>query len=538
MKAKSKRVLKWLGLSIGTILIICIGLGIYFWLHLPKPHGNPPVLQSELFMKPAREFPVAGKYIYKSATELAGMIRNKEATSLEITTEFINYIKNNNYRTNAFVWLFEEEALENAKKADVKIANGEVLGLLHGVPVCIKEQIWLKGKYSTINSAQYQDFIATENAQAVEAWISEGAIVIGTTNIPALLTDLQTMGDLYPRGNNPYDTLKTCGGSTGGGAAAVASGFCPLSLGGDMGGSIRVPSAFCGIYGLKTTENAIEGYGTFPDTSKSRKYITMAVVGPQARTIEDIDLAWKALIKPWYNDHQWLHANPNKKLNEYKVAWFDSWHFDQKNIPPAASLQRKMQQLVTNMQNEGVTMINEEPGNFAAMRQLHWLQAVYMIFHKQPWLIRQLIKQQFKGSLNTTSIDLSEANDRIGDMSIEKYQDIRMRRDTLSQALDRFFNKYDFLILPVTPGPAIKHNPNHDPIVVEGISYLYWDYFHYPMCFNLTGHPALTVPLGLNEDGLPIAVQIVGPMFSEEQIIHFAKMIAPFHEGFIPPRFY
>ena len=141
MKAKSKRVLKWLGLSIGTILIICIGLGIYIWLHLPKPHGNPPVLQSELFMKPAREFPVTGKYIYKSATELAGMIRNKEATSLEITTEFINYIKNNNYRTNAFVWLFEEEALENAKKADEKVANGELLGLLHGVPVCIKEQI-------------------------------------------------------------------------------------------------------------------------------------------------------------------------------------------------------------------------------------------------------------------------------------------------------------------------------------------------------------------------------------------------------------
>ena len=299
MKTRSRKILKWTGAVLGIIVLIVGSLGIYIWYNMPRPHGKKPELQTELFKKPEAEFPVNGIYIFKSATELAELIRTKKATSVDITQEFINFIKNNNYKTNAFVWLFENEALEAARKADEKVARGEKLGSLHGVPVCIKEQFWIKGKYSNVNAVQFQSFIAPQNAAIVDAWINEGAIILGTTNIPNMLIDLQTFGDLYPRGNNPYDTSYTCGGSTGGGAAAVASGFCPLALGGDMGGSIRVPSAFCGLYGLKPTENTMESYGTFPDLSSDKTYVTMAVTGPIARTIEDIDLSWKALIKPW-----------------------------------------------------------------------------------------------------------------------------------------------------------------------------------------------------------------------------------------------
>ncbi len=536
MKPKTKKILKWIGGIIGVILLIVLGLGYYIWSYIPRPQGEPPVLQTELFTKPAKEYTVEGKFIFKSASELAELIRTKQATSVEITKEFINYIKNNNYKTNAFVWLFEKEALEAAQKADDKVNKNEPLGLLHGVPVCIKEQMWVKGKYSTLNAGQFQNFIAPQNASIVDAWLKEGAIILGTTNVPAMLIDLQTDGEIYPRGNNPYDTSRTCGGSTGGGAAAVASGFCPLALGGDMGGSIRVPAAFCGLYGLKTTENSSEIYGTFPDTSGDRKYVTMTVSGPIASTIEDIDLSWRAMIKPWYNEHTWLPVDTSKQLKDYSIAWFDEWHYGQNKIAATTSLKEKMNQFIASLEKSGVKTTYEEAANFAEMRQLHWLQAVYMIFNKQPWLIRQLIKQDFKNSEVKTSIDLSEALDRIGDLSESEYEKIRYRRDTLSQALEKFFMKYDFLILPVTPGPAIKHNPNHDPIVEENVKMPYWDYFHYPMCFNVTGHPALTIPLGLNEEGLPVAIQLVGPLFSEQRLIQFAKLIKDTHEGYVRPR--
>lgn len=535
MKPITKKILKWAGISIGSIVCLVIILAVYIYINMPKPSGDPPVLQSELFKKPVSDYPVQGRFIFKTAVELAGMIRNKQATSLEIVQEHINFIKNNNFKTNAFVWLFEDEAIAAARKADEMVAKGEPLGLLHGVPVAIKEQIWVKGKYNTINSSQFQNFIAPRNAPIVDAWINEGAIVIGTTNVPNMLVDFQTYGEIYPRGNNPYDTAYTCGGSTGGGAAAVASGFCPLSLGGDMGGSVRVPAAFCGIYGLKTTENSIEIYGTFPDTSNNRKYVTMTVNGPQATTVEDIELSWKALVKPWYNQHQWLHADTAKRLNEYKVAWFNEWHFGNSKIPATPSLTEKMNELIANIQKSGASVTKQEPANFAAMRQLHWLQSVYMMFNKQPWIIRQLIKKEFMDSEVKTSIDLSEALERISDLSEEKYVNIRMRRDTLSKAFERFFENYDFLIMPLTPGPAIKHNPNHDPIIVENVRFLYWDYFHYPMCANLTGHPALAVPLGLNPDGLPVAVQVIGPLYSEERLIQFGKMIENLHTGYVRP---
>ena len=536
MKPETKKLLKWIGFITGIILIILLSFGVYLWMNIPGPEGDPPALQSELFKKPIKEFPVAGKFIFKSATELADLIRKKEATSLEITQELINYIKNNNYKTNAFVWLFEKEALEAARKADEKVAKGEVLGLLHGVPVAIKEQFWIKGKFSTVNAAQFQNFIAPENAAIVDAWINEGAIIIGTTNIPKMLIDLQTYGDLYPRGNNPYDTTRTCGGSTGGGAAAVASGFCPLVLGGDMGGSIRVPAAFCGLYGLKTTENSMESYGSFPELSKDKKYVTMAVTGPIAATIEDIELSWKALIKPWYAGQKWLLPDTVKKLNEYNIAWFDEWHYGKdKKIAASFSLKEKITQLITKLEKAGVETTKEEPSNFTEMRQVHWLQAVYMVFNKQPWIIRQFIKKDFKKSGSKSSIDLTEGTERIGDLNEEKYKNIRFRRDTLNEAMERFFTKYNFLIMPVTPGTAIKHNPEHDPVTFDNQKMLYWDYFHYPMCFNVTGNPALTVPLGLDRNGLPVAVQIVGPHYSELQLIHFARLIKHLHSGYIRP---
>lgn len=536
MNKKIRKILKWTGGISGSLVLIVALIGIYIWSQMPKPMGKPPVLQSELFSKPKVDLPVEGKFIFKSATELAMLIKNKKATSVEITQEFINYIKNNNYKINAFVWLFEKEALAAAKAADMKVERGEPLGSLHGVPVCIKEQFWVKGKPCTWNSENFQGFIAPRNAPVVDAWLDEGAIVLGTTNVPRMLIDLQTNGDIYPEASNPYDTTRTPGGSTGGGAAAVASGFCPLNLGGDMGGSIRVPAGFCGIYGLKTTEESMgKKYGSSPDTTGNGKYFSMAVAGPMARTIEDIELGWNALIKPWHDNNKWLTVEENKDLSQYKLAYFDEWHFGNDKIPISNAVKQKLQMFVDSLKSNGATMENVQPGNFAEMRQMHMLLMAYMVFAKQPWIIRQLIKQEFESG-TPLKIDLSEGIARIGDLDETEYNRILLRRDTLRAAMERFFQTYDFLILPITPGPAIIKNPNHEPMAVDGVKMEYWDHFHYAMCFNATGHPALTIPLGLDNNGLPIAVQVVGPMFSEKRLIHFAKLIQTLHQGYIRPK--
>ena len=536
MNSKTRKILKWTGGILGFLILMVAGAGVYLSSLMPKPMGKPPVLQAELFRKPQVDFPVEGKFIFKSATELALLIKTQKAKSVEITQEFINYIKNNNYKTNAFVWLFEQEALEAAREADEKVERGEPLGALHGVPVCIKEEFWVKDKPCTWNAEEYQGFIAPRNAAAVDAWQHEGAIILGTTNVPKMLMDMQTKGDLYPEASNPYDAARTPGGSTGGGAAAVASGFCPLSLGGDYGGSIRIPAGFCGLYGLKTTDGSMgKKFGSSPDTTGNEKYRCMAVAGPMARTIDDIELGWTALIKPWHDKNKWLSVDKRKDLHQYRVAYFDEWHFGNDKIPISNSVKEKLQLLVDSLKNRGVAMDNVQPGNFAEMRQMHMLLMAYMLFSNQPWIIRQFIKREYNNG-TPLKIDMSEGIARIGNPDKGEYDKILLRRDSLRGAMERFFSVYDFLILPITPGPAFVKNPNHEPMAVGADKLEYWDHFHYTMCFNATGHPALTVPLGLNQEGLPIAVQIVGPMFSEKRLIHFAKLIQPLHEGYLSPK--
>ncbi len=533
MSTTVKRILKWAGITIGILVLIAIGLGIYVYTLIPKPIGEKPVLQAELFNKPTTEFPVAGKFIYKSATELAAMIRDKKATSVEIVQEHINLIKNNNYKTNAFVWLFEQEALSAAKKADEKVAKGEPLGLLEGVPVSIKEEFAVKGKPFTWNAEMFQGVVAQKNAGVVDAMISEGAIIVGTTNVPKMLFDIQTFGEIYPTANNPYDLARTPGGSTGGGAAATASGFAPIALGGDFGGSIRIPAAFCGLYGLKTTDGSMTDFGGSPGEPGNPKYRRMMVAGPIARTVDDIDLAWNAIMNKWPEQKAKM-LEPKGELKDYKVAYLDEWKFGSDKVVVSKDIKDKLKSFTDVLSSNHVSITADQPPEFERMVAMHRMLGIYTMFEKVPWLLRQLVIRDFK-SADNHRIDMSEVYDRMSDMDTTKYDDILRRHDALRDQMEAFLSKYDFLIMPVATTPAFKHNPEHKPISIDGTNVDYWDNFLYPVVFNATGHPALTIPLGLNAEGIPIAVQVVGRMNSEKQLIKFAKLIEPLHDGFVKP---
>ncbi|MBK8465382.1 MAG: amidase [Chloracidobacterium sp.] len=534
MSKTVKKILQWAGLVLGVLILIGVGIGIYVCSLIPKPIGEKPPLQSELFNKPETDLPVAGKFIYKSATELAAMIKNKQATSLEIVQEHINYIKNKNYQTNAFVWLFEQEALDAARKADEKVALGEQLGLLHGVPVSIKEEFAIKGKPHTVNAEMFQGFVASKNAGVVDAMLGEGAIILGTTNVPRMLFDVQTFGEIYPTANNPYDLERTPAGSTGGGAASVATGSSPITVGGDFGGSIRIPAAFCGLYGLKTTDGSMPGHGSFPGEPGNAKYRRMMVAGPIARTVDDIDIAWNAMMNKW-PEQKAMMLEPKADLKDYKIAYLDEWKFGNDKVLVSEDIKDKLKSFTDTLSSKTVSVTNDQPADYDKMVAMHRMLAIYTMFEKVPWLFRQLVIRDFK-SADNHRIDLSEVYDRMSDIDPAKYDDILKRHDALRDQMESFFIKYDFLILPVSTTAAIKHNPEHNPISVDGTDVDYWDNFLYPVVFNATGHPALTIPLGLNREGLPVGVQVVGPMYSEKQLIAFAKLIEPLHDGFVRPQ--
>lgn len=534
MQPRTRRWLVRAAWAVGALVSVAAALAGYVYSLLPEPIGDPPTLQTHLFEKPAQPLPVSGRYVGKSATELAALIRNRQATSTEIVQEHINYIKNNNYKTNAFVWLFEREALEAARRADEQVARGEPLGLLHGVPVSIKEEFWVRGKPSTVNAEMFRGFVAPRNAKVVDAWLEQGAILLGTTNVSNMLFDVQTHGEIYPTGNNPYDATRTPGGSTGGGAASVAAGLVPLALGGDMGGSIRVPAAFCGVYGLKPTEESMgQDAGSFPGEPGNPKYHRMAVAGPLARSLDDIELGWDALMAHWPGARS-LPVDPGKGLDGYRVAWFDEWKFGDDRLFVGQDVKAGLARLVDGLRSNGATVTADQPDNFAEMKQMHALLSVYMMFGKMPWIIRQVVAHDFKRKDNHR-LDYREALARMSDVDEGKYDDILRRRAALTEKMERFFDRYDLLLMPVTPGPAIAHNEQHEAITLDGTRIDYWDYFHFPMCWNATGHPALTIPLGLNKEGLPIAIQVVGPLNSERRLIAFARLVAPLHEGFVRP---
>src|SRR6266536_4672806 len=236
---------------------------------------------------------------YATATELARWIRDREISSAEVTGAFLARIAAHNSKLNAIVHLFETEARSRAKEADEALSRGQSWGALHGVPVTIKEPIWIANTPSTLNSRRMKDFIAAEDAVLVKRIKSAGAVILGKTNVPVDLRGYQVKGDIYPEGKNPHRVECSPGGSTGGGAAAVAAGMTALELGGDGGGSLRIPAHFCGVFCLKPTDKTIPRYGMVPLPNEARGWlVNMAQPGPLGRSIDDLELLWEIIRGP------------------------------------------------------------------------------------------------------------------------------------------------------------------------------------------------------------------------------------------------
>lgn len=481
-------------------------------------------------------------FIYRSACELAQLIREKKATSTEIVREHLTRIKERNGELNAFVEVFEDEALAAAAERDRQAEAGKFLGPLHGVPVSIKEQFWIKGKRSTINATMHRDFVAPEDAVIVNRIRESGAVLLGHTNVPRFLLDYQVCGDVYPEGKNPYNTDYTPGGSTGGGAAAVAAGFSPLELGGDLGGSIRVPSNFCGLYGLKPTERTVPLHGNVPLPGNFHTFIVhMTQAGPLARTLEDIEILWKVIVGPHESDRntariEWL-APVKTSLSEYKVAWVDGWP----DYPVSKQVSGAIREFVGKLELQGCKLENRGPdGNLHDESLNLWAGILpYIIAQGAPWFVRRLLKMDVLSKAFKGAKKYRKNFDKAFRMSANHYGEMMLRRNLLVSGWEQFFHKYDFLICPGGFGPAFPRTKVGSRLRYDGTEMIYSDYlWPFVACFNASGHPALSVTLGLGKEGLPLGVQIVGPYWSEPELIAFAKQATQLTDGFVKPANY
>ena len=479
------------------------------------------------------------EYIYKSAIELAHLIKKGRATSTDVVKEHLARIKKFNPELNAVVISLEDEAIKTAAQYDQEMVQGQLRGPLHGVPMTVKEQFWVKGTKSTINFKMLKDWVAPDDAIVVQRLKNAGAILLGKTNVPKNLTDYQVSGDLYPDGKNPYNLEHSPGGSSGGSSAALAAGMIPIELGGDFGGSIRNPSNYCGLYGMKPTENTVPGNGVAPQPKGARGFVFhMAQAGPMARTIEDMELLWKIIRGPHHSDRntpriEWKDPQ-NKKLSDYRIAWVDGW--------PGYEASQETKSLIKNF----IDLLNKHncltektgPTNNLHTRSLSLFVRLFsqLISQNAPWFIKPLMKAQLKkGLLNGIGKFQTELNQGFKNSFIHYSETMGIRAGIVSE-WEQFFEKFDLLVCPASFGPAFKRRKIGTPIEYDGKKLTYINYaWPYLACFNASGHPGMNLPLGIGQHGLPVGIQIVGPYWSEPDLIHFAKLVSAFTEGFVIP---
>ncbi|MFW9900772.1 MAG: amidase [Candidatus Thorarchaeota archaeon] len=463
---------------------------------------------------------------YMSACEMADKIRSQELTSLEITETIIERIEKINPIINAYCTPTFQLARDMATIADKAVKtsrNGENLGLLHGIPTSIKDLETTKGIRTTLGCKIYENFIPKRDSIIVKRIKDAGAIILGKTNTPSLGYKGVTDNLIFGVTKNPWNLEKTCGGSSGGAAAAVASGLGPLASGSDGGGSIRIPSSFCGVYGFKPN------FGRVPheDMKVVGSLGTLEHKGPIVRCVEDAALMLDVLTGEHYLDRYSL-PKPNysylEKLYELPHYVKIGFSFD---LGFAKALDSEVKKAVM----KGIEkfekfnwLIEKSDIKLQEALNTHWILWTTSFAHRlKPYL------DQWKDKLDPQLIEVV----KIGlNYSVDNIKWAEIQREMVYEEISRFFNNFDILITPTLACSSFNWDLQF-PNIIDGkeVSAGAWLPFTYP--FNLSGHPAASIPCGWSDEGVPIGMQIVGKRLDELLVLQVSKAfeeIAPWQD--------
>jgi amidase len=468
---------------------------------------------------------------FQTATRLARAIRNGKLSSVEATEAHLERIARLNGKINALVVIDGERAVKAARAADrARGKKGARLGPLHGVPITIKEAFDVEGLHTTSSHPPLKDNVARSDASLVARLRAAGAVILGKTNVPELCADFQTDSPLFGTTKNPWDVRRSAGGSTGGGAAAVAARFSPLELGSDIGGSVRNPAHYNGIFSLKPTEWRVPAHGHVPDLpGVTRAVRYMGVFGPLTRSVEDLDLALRIIAGPDGNEAEAapvpLGPTPNLRAKDLRIAVLESNPL----VKVSADTAKVVQATAKLLAKAGAKVKPVEPDG------LDWQQGWddwcdlwnYMNLCLQPPAERE----RFFATAGSSDPSARSAA-RASRLDMAQYFAVLDRRDHTMKRCESLLDDYDAWLMPVMPDATFIRQKQSEPLVIDGVPHPY--FFAgtaYNFLANLTGQPSVVLPCGFSKDGLPIGLQLTGKRWQDARLLGVARAL----EKLLPP---
>jgi len=433
---------------------------------------------------------------FAPAVELAGLIRSRSVSVVEVIDTFLDRIDRINPRLNAYVTVTAEAARDAARQADRTLQAGNAPGPLHGVPVAIKDLIYTAQIRTTAGSLIYRDFVPEQDAIVVARLKAAGAIIIGKTNTPEFGFKSTTENLVCGVTRNPWDLDKTAGGSSGGAGAATAAGIAPLSIGTDGGGSIRTPSSFCGIYGLKPT------FGRVPSGPGFGGGRTISHTGPMTRTVADAAALMDIIAKPHERDR---HSIPASDVSFSTAITQDpgplrvGWSPDLGYAPVDPQVAAVTREAMAGFGEIGWPVDESDP-EFSDPNEFF-----NTIIRAENYVATKELLRAHSDQLDP---GLREFTENGANISAFDYLSANQLRDDLYSSIARYFENHDLLVTPTLAVPPFAIGTRPDKIASRDIHGMSWVAFTYP--FNLSGNPAASVPCGFTRDGLPIGLQIVG----------------------------
>lgn len=450
---------------------------------------------------------------FPSAIELAASIAARKVSAIETLDAHLARIDRHNPTVNAVVISDRDGAREQARQADEAVASGAALGPLHGVPFTLKDAHETAGMNTTAGFPPFANYRAGNDSPVVSRLRAAGGVLIGKTNVPTLLGDWQSDNPLFGRTSNPWDLARTAGGSSGGAAAAVAAGMTPFDIGTDMQSSIRLPAAFCGVYGLKPTERRVSLAGAFPNPGHMPRSVRlMSSVGPLARDPGDLGLILRIIAGPDAADTDLapvpLEPVPALEIKSLRLAFAPSFA----GFPVAAAIGAAVEALATQLAAAGASVAEAT----LPPVDLHGDLAE-------------------GGKLIGMMLEAAQPEPPEKPASAAAWFAALHRRDRSILAWERFFDACDALLCPVAMTTAFPHCAPGNPLKVDGRDQSYWNLPVYGAVFNYSGHPAVAIPCGQDADGLPIGLQLIGRHWSEARLLGIAATIARVAGGFRAP---
>jgi aspartyl-tRNA(Asn)/glutamyl-tRNA(Gln) amidotransferase subunit A len=443
------------------------------------------------------------------ATEMAAAIRARQLSPLELIDALMSRIHHLNPALNAYCTLTEEAARQAARAAEAAVLRGDELGCLHGVPVSIKDLLFTSGVRTMRGSRIYEHFVPDQDAPSVAKLKASGAIVLGKTTTPEFGWKGATDSPVTGVSRNPWNRTRSCGGSSGGAAAAVAASIGPLAVGTDGAGSIRIPACFCGIVGLKPSRGRVAVY---PPSAVG----FLSHAGPMARTVRDAALMLQAMAGPDERDLGSLPADATAYLLECEKAVRGlrvAWSVDLGYAPVEPEIARICASAAQVFASDlGCVVEEAAPGFRDPVQSLQILWASGLAAALGPYL------PQWGDQMDPGLVELIRSAEAL---SASDYAAAVMERDALWDHVQHFFARYDLLLTPTMPTTAFAAGVAI-PTVVAGRPTTGFGYTPFTFPFNMTGQPAITVPCGVAADGMPVGLHIVGRRFADTTVLQAA----------------